>query len=169
MGSQSEPGDRFVRCRFPSLVDCSHQAQSSRPTPGTTSFRNQPVELPDIQLLRDFVITHKLSLEGFFSTVWALVLGCYIGEDAVSFGQASAQEFLIYHIDLAGASSFLDLGRRCTTAAMPADRLEDLAKFDTLLSIGKSAPSSTVENDQVFLSHRSIGFAGRLTPCHIFS
>lgn len=156
MGSQGTPADRFVRCRFPLLVDCSQtskHSQSSRATPSIASLRTQPIELPDIQLLRDFVTAHDLSLEAVFSSVWALVLRCYVGADAVSFGYASAQEMLVYQIDLAGASSFLDLARRCRAAAVPVDKLEGSAEFDTLLSADRSTLSCELENSPVRLTY----------------
>ena len=156
MGSAGGPAGCFVRCRFPSLIGSSQRpkdSKSSRATPSVDSFRTQPVELPDIQLIRDFVIAHDLSFEEFFCTVWALVLRCYVGADAVSFGYASDQGVVACRIELAGTTNFFGLGRRCRSAAASAGGLEDLAELDTLLSAGRSALSSTIENNAVFHPH----------------
>lgn len=76
-----------------------------------------------------------------------------MGTDIVSFGYASAEDVVVYQIELAGASSFLDLGQRCRAAAVSVDRLEGSADFDTLLSADRSTLSCTMENYPVNLTY----------------
>lgn len=144
MELRNEVTDNFITCRFPSLIKSVQQSQSR-----ATSYSTQPVDLPNIKLLLDFSTAHNISHETFFSTVWALVLRCYVGVDAVSFGRVTAHDFFVHRVELAGARNFMDLAQRCRAVAVQTCNLGMLVEYDTLVSADKSYLSPVLKNGSV--------------------